>query len=83
MVDTATATLEQDAIALPGCGDPVGVSIDGEGYAWVVDRAAEQAYKVDPETYGVELTVTGLVDPYTYSDMTGFGLSLVTNPPPG
>lgn len=83
MVDTATATLEQDAIALPGCGDPVGVSIDGEGYVWVVDRVAEQAYKVDPETYDVELTVTGLVDPYTYSDMTGFGLSLVTNPPTG
>ncbi len=83
MVDTVTGTLEEDAIPLPGCGDPVGVSIDGEGYVWVVDRDADQAYKVDPETYAIELTVTGLIDPYTYSDMTGRGLQLVTNPPAG
>ena len=83
MVDTATETLVEDAIPLPGCGDPVGVSIDVEGYVWVVDRAAEQAYKVDPETHAVVHTVTGLVEPYTYSDMTGHGLKLVTNPPTG
>jgi hypothetical protein len=29
------------------------------------------------------LTVSGLVSPYTYSDMTGAGLDLVTNPPQG
>ncbi len=83
MVDTETATLVEDAIPLPGCGDPVGVSIDVEGYVWVVDRDAEEAYKVDPETHAVVHTVTGLVEPYTYSDMTGHGLNLVSNPPAG
>jgi hypothetical protein len=54
-----------------------------EGYVWVVDRGAEVAYKVDPGTKQVALTVTGLVEPYTYSDMTGHGLGLVANPPQG
>jgi len=31
----------------------------------------------------VAATVEGLVDPYTYSDMTGAGLDLVVNPPVG
>lgn len=83
MVDTNTGTLVEDAIQLPGCGDPVGVSIDVEGNVWVVDREAQQAYKVDPDSHAVLQTVTGLVDPYTYSDMTGHGLNLVTNPPAG
>jgi sugar lactone lactonase YvrE len=69
-------------IALAGCGTPVGVSIDVEGYVWVVDQGSNRAYKVDPATHAVVTTVTGLAGPYTYSDMTGSGLSLVTNPPP-
>jgi hypothetical protein len=28
-------------------------------------------------------TTTGLIGPYTYSDMTGAGLGLVVNPPQG
>lgn len=70
-------------IALPECGTPVGVSIDVEGYVWVVDQGSDRAYKVDPATRAVVSTVMGLAGPYTYSDMTGSGLSLVTNPPPG
>jgi DNA-binding beta-propeller fold protein YncE len=68
-----------DAIALPGCTTPVGVSIDYDGFVWVVDRNGS-AYKLDPITHAIALTVTGLVDPYTYSDMTGAGLNLVTLP---
>ncbi|MCA9708885.1 MAG: hypothetical protein KDK70_23775, partial [Myxococcales bacterium] len=82
-VDTATETVVDDAIELPGCGQPVGVSIDADGYVWVVDRDSEMAFKVDPETHAVEQTVEGLVGPYTYSDMTGSGLALVSNPPTG
>ena len=82
-VDTLTETIVDDNIPLPGCGEPVGISIDGEGFVWVVDRTAEVAYKVDPDTHEIALTVEGLVEPYTYSDMTGQGLSLVTNPPTG
>ena len=83
IVDVATKQLLAPAIALAGCIQPVGVSIDIEGYVWVVDQGAGAAFKVDPDTYQVLLTVSGLVAPYTYSDMTGAGLDLVVNPPAG
>lgn len=68
-----------NAIALPGCGAPWGVSIDIDGYVWVVDMNG-QAFKVHPETYQTEITVTGLVGPYTYFDMTGAALNAQVNP---
>jgi hypothetical protein len=67
-------------IALPGCSTPVGVSIDAEGYVWVVDQGANRAFKVDPETYAIVDQVTGLVSPYTYSDMTGAGINAQIQP---
>src|SRR5690606_19271594 len=82
-VDTVTKTVLDDSIPLPGCSTPVGVSIEVEGYVWVVDVDAEVAYKVDPVTHDIVSTVTGLVSPYTYSDMTGHGLGLVAKPPTG
>ena len=57
------------------------MSVDVEGFVWIVDMGASKAYKVNPETYQTELEVTGLIGPYTYSDMTGSGLNLVVNPP--
>jgi hypothetical protein len=78
--DTQGATLVDGAIALPGCVTPVGVSIDVDGMVWVVDKDADKAFKLDPADNSV-VTVEGLVDPYTYSDMTGAGLGLVVNPP--
>lgn len=82
-VDTTTLTVVNAAIDLPGCDDPVGVSIDSEGFVWLPDRGANLAFKVDPTSYAAEVTVTPLEAPYTYSDMTGFGLGLVTTPPQG
>ena len=58
----------------------MGTSIDRDGFVWVVDQGGF-AYKVNPDTYDIELTVQGLASPYTYSDMTGAGLDLVVNPP--
>jgi hypothetical protein len=78
--DTVGDAYVEHHIALPGCSEPVGVSIDVDGMVWVVDRGADRAYKVDPSDHSVQ-EVTGLVDPYTYSDMTGAGLDLVINPP--
>jgi len=52
-----------------------GVSVDIDGYVWGVSMNTE-AYRIDPAT-GLFDTVTGLVNPYTYSDMTGFALSNV------
>jgi hypothetical protein len=83
VVDVTNMQVLASAAALPGCVTPVGVSIDVEGYVWVVDQGANAAFKVDPDTYQLELSVPGLVNPYTYSDMTGAGLNLVVNPPVG
>ncbi|MEX1363620.1 MAG: hypothetical protein AB1Z98_10860 [Nannocystaceae bacterium] len=83
LIDVQTRTLLAPAITVPGCFTPVGVSIDVEGYVWIVDQGSNSAYKIDPETYQVQLSVFGLQSPYTYSDMTGAGLNLVVNPPAG
>jgi hypothetical protein len=80
-VDAKTRTYVNPSIPLPGCSSPWGVSVDVDGYVWVVDMSANVAFKVDPDTYQVVLTVGGLVNPYTYSDMTGAGLNLQVNPP--
>jgi streptogramin lyase len=34
----------------PQCGTPVGVSIDVDGFVWMVDHNG-WAYRIDPETY--------------------------------
>ena len=74
--DTITRTVVNANIPLAGCSTPVGVSIDIDGYVWVPDQGSNLAFKVHPQTY--QLTTTqGLVQPYTYSDMTGAGLGLV------
>ncbi|MFV8753020.1 hypothetical protein ACNOYE_20935 [Nannocystaceae bacterium ST9] len=80
-VDTATQTVLAPSIAIPGASMPVGVSIDVDGYVWVVDQAANSAFKIDGDTYQLAGTTSGLNQPYTYSDMTGAGLDLVTFPP--
>ncbi len=56
-----------------------GVSIDFDGNVWGPAIYNNEAYRVDPAT-GIVDTVAGLNYPYTYSDMTGFGLSQVGNP---
>lgn len=80
-IDTVSKTLLNGAVPLAGALTPVGISIDVDGKVWVVDQGASVAFKVDPDTYQTLLTVGGLVSPYTYSDMTGAGLGLVTFPP--
>jgi streptogramin lyase len=81
LIDVVTRQVIESAIELPGCSTPVGISIDVEGYVWVVDQGANTAFKVNPETHQLELSVGGLAAPYTYSDMTGAGLKLVVVPP--
>jgi streptogramin lyase len=78
--DVAAEELIDGNIELPECVDPVGVSIDVEGYVWIVDAGANLAYKIDPDDHSVVTTVGNLQTPYTYSDMTGAGLDLVLNP---
>ena len=81
LFDRLNDNVINDSIALPGCSDPVGVTIDRDGFVWVVDRGASVAWKVDPVAQTIVATVTGLTSPYTYSDFSGSGLDLVINPP--
>ncbi len=70
-VDSNTNTFVQFH-TFPECGTPVGVSIDVEGFVWMVDYNG-WAYRIDPDTYEkVQVIIPG--DHYTYSDMTGGGL---------
>lgn len=55
-----------------------GTSIDFDGNVWGASRDT-RAYRVDPAT-GIVDTVDGLNSPYTYSDMTGYGLANSVGP---
>lgn len=55
-----------------------GISVDFYGYVWAVSQGSE-AYRLDPAD-GTFMTVGGLVDAYTYSDMTGFALHSLREP---
>ena len=80
--DMETKQLIQQ-LQLPGVSSPVGVSVDPEGFVWLVDQSGSKAVKVDPETHQIVGETLGLVSPYTYSDMTGGGLNLVAGGPQG
>ncbi|MBX7079926.1 MAG: hypothetical protein K1X88_12100 [Nannocystaceae bacterium] len=65
-------------IALPSPSQTKGVSIDFYGYVWLVDMT-QTAWRIDPDTLAFE-SYDELDSPYTYSDMTGWGLSNVVGP---
>jgi streptogramin lyase len=59
-----------------------GVSVDFDGYVWQISKTLTKgAHRFDPETGSYE-TYEGLNQPYTYSDMTGWGLKNAAGPPP-
>ena len=78
-VDIETLERGPTFIAQQG-GESKGVSVDIDGYVWVVNQ---WAWKVDPAT-GLDVgSYNGLTGPYTYSDMTGYALGNVICPPEG
>ena len=68
--------------AVPTTGQSKGVSIDFFGYVWVVSDAGTTAVRLDPDTLDIQ-TYAGLDSPYSYSDMTGWGLSNTSVIPQG
>ena len=76
----AGVILGSAVLVLPGNSGSLFVPDDPVGYVWAVGMSTS-AYRVDPAT-GLYDTITGLVNPYTYSDMTGFALSSVGGGPP-
>lgn len=75
-IDSETLAVGK-SIPLPS-GSVKGVSVDFYGYVWVVDMS-NSAFRVDVATDQFQ-TYAGLNGPYTYSDMTGWGLSNVAFP---
>jgi len=74
--------LQNRTISIP---DAKGMAVDKEGKIWAVSRGAA-AHVIDPGAGLDDFTtipnaVTGLVDCYTYSDMTGQQLALAANDP--
>ncbi len=64
---------------LEPCGTPVGVSVDLEGFVWVVDEVG-WAWKIDPKNVPAMQKVDIVGNHYTYSDMTGGQLKSVILP---
>lgn len=61
------------------CSTPIGVSVDDEGFVWVVDEFGG-AWKIDPNNVAAMQLVPIAGDHYTYSDMTGGQLKSVVLP---
>jgi hypothetical protein len=79
-VDPNTDPIEIDFFGpetLGGIEHAAGISIDVDGYVWLVDTLGDQAFKMDPVDPGSHEVVGGLQYPYTYSDMTGFALGQI------
>ncbi|HEX7477881.1 MAG TPA: MopE-related protein [Polyangiales bacterium] len=63
---------------LPG-GGSIGVGLDADGRAWLVNRDSSSATRVDPKT-GVAAQFGVGAQPYTYSDFTGYSLRRIVAP---
>ena len=61
---------DADADQRPQCNTAIGISIDLEGYLWLVDHAG-YAWKIDQENvqWNNKVIIPGAH--YVYSDMTG------------
>lgn len=79
-IDGETRTLVQQHV-LGMCSTPIGVSVDVDGFVWLVDQQG-WAWKIDPLNVPAMQMMLVSGDHYVYSDMTGGQLKSVS-PPPG
>jgi len=70
---------EMYTVSGAGPAEIVGVAIDFQGYVWAISQGGNAALRIDPDTYDVDSFPIGR-GPYTYSDMTGYQLSIVEIP---
>jgi len=75
-------TMEHQPFAVPHAK---GMAVDRDGKIWVISRQ-QSAHVIEPgptllEANVIPDAVTGLVQPYTYSDMTGLQATLAKNDP--
>jgi hypothetical protein len=90
VVDAFTDTVLDESIDVPNCAQHIGVSVDYNGFVWLLDSGGASAgvvgakmHKLDPETHDTVFVVEGFAEPNVRSDMTGTGLQVVTTPPAG
>jgi len=79
-VDGKTRTLVAQH-QLAQCSTPIGVSVDVDGFVWLVDQEG-WAWKIDPMNVPAMQMMAVPGSHYVYSDMTGGQLKSVS-PPPG
>lgn len=73
--------LEQiGSVATTGSGG-LGVSVDFDGKIWMVNEGSSDVSRVDPDEMSEDDRFPVGQSPYTYSDMTGFQLRAITDPP--
>ncbi|MBI2898157.1 MAG: hypothetical protein HYY06_31685 [Deltaproteobacteria bacterium] len=68
-----------EATQIPNAGGH-GWAVDYDGFIWSIDMGQNEAHVVDPDTFEVEDVTPPFNYPYTYSDMTGFGLQNTITP---
>jgi streptogramin lyase len=78
-IDGKTRTLVAQH-QLAQCSIPIGVSVDVDGFVWLVDQAG-WAWKIDPKNPGGMQMMMVEGSHYVYSDMTGGQLKSVSPPP--
>lgn len=63
-----------------GLAGPAGIDVDAAGRVWATDRNDEYIHRIDPETNTVDLSkrLSGTGGHYSYSDMTGVVLTMMT-----
>lgn len=79
LIEVSEDTVELISSTPLGFSEVVGVAIDFQGYVWAVSQGNNKAIKINPDTYAIEDFDIGS-GPYTYSDMTGYQLSIVEIP---
>ncbi len=65
---------------LAQCSTPIGVSVDVDGYVWLVDQQG-WAWKIDPANVPAMQQIPVSSSHYVYSDMTGGQLKSIIKPP--
>jgi streptogramin lyase len=81
-IDMATMQVSQPFDI--GCQNSTcrGMSVDLNGMIWSTSMASNTAFRFNPDTLQID-TYNQLVGPYTYSDMTGWGIQSATCGPQG
>ena len=78
-ININTLKLEKE-ISIGNGKYPVGIAVDHDGFIWAINQGSNSATKINPKTDTVVGEYPVGLNPYTYSDMTGYALLNYTLP---